>query len=547
MKKDVNGITNIKNGCIDYYYSLKIETSLRLCDLCESIQSKINSTIYNYDLEIASILEKNSKKYIKEKGIKELNVRIDCNQKQHENMILNPELDSIAQKIVNIEIDTTQKGIKIIPISEAQEQIKETEKEIENNYNFNLRIYGESFVNNYRVFVLPPYKIQLINENYVFIKAVLYIFNNGMMILRITVPIENLEMLPLFENNEDKYIKKIIDVYNLGNDINDNTIEVIKKSYYQYIFDSSKKNTNIIVISKVLKNIILADFDGVPQNIKDIPENVKVDLYKAIVAPIQKRENISFENRANEYIENNSCTYDGIKYITSSMGKCISVIDKNTIDYIENKMDLKRREETYKLAISSARVNLEFTFMIILLKNMNSALTYFEKEMKFNNIDKIQKEYNYNSIFILQLQQSCFGSVREQLAFFESKMIYFLDIKSSKERMDAIDSIIGSEKTRKELNFEKFLSIGGFLLTVIFGLPAIHETLTILRKSNLFIKRDIPIVTIDNCSIAIWIILIIILIFIVFVKNINVKNLMLKGIYRLKIFFIKKIKKLNNY
>ena len=126
-------------------------------------------------------------------------------------------------------------------------------------------------------------------------------------------------------------------------------------------------------------------------------------------------------------------------------------------------------------------------------------------------------------------------------------MIYFLDIKSSKERMDAIDSIIGSEKTRKELNFEKFLSIGGFLLTVIFGLPAIHETLTILRKSNLFIKRDIPIVTIDNCSIAIWIILIIILIFIVFVKNINVKNLMLKGIYRLKIFFIKKIKKLNNY
>ena len=356
------------------------------------------------------------------------------------------------------------------------------------------------------------------------------------MILRITVPIENLEMLPLFENNEDKYIKKIIDVYNLGNDINDNTIEVIKKSYYQYIFDSSKKNTNIIVISKVLKNIILADFDGVPQNIKDIPENVKVDLYKAIVAPIQKRENISFENRANEYIENNSRTYDGIKYITNSMGKCISVIDKNTIDYIENKMDLKRREETYKLAISSARRNLEFTFMIILLKNMNSALTYFEKEMKFNNIDKIQKEYNYNSIFILQLQQSCFGSVREQLAFFESKMIYFLDIKSSKERMDAIDSIIESEKTRKELNFEKFLSIGGFLLTVIFGLQAIHETLTILRKSNLFIKRDIPIVTIDNCSIAIWIILI----FIVFMKNINVKNLMLKGIYRLKIFFIKK-------
>jgi len=124
-------------------------------------------------------------------------------------------------------------------------------------------------------------------------------------------------------------------------------------------------------------------------------------------------------------------------------------------------------------------------------------------------------------------------------------MIYFLDVKSRDERMKAIDAIIENDNNTKSLNFQNFLSIGGFLLTVIFGLPAIYETLTILRKSNLFINKDIAILTIDNCSIAIWIALTIILTVILYWKNINVNNLILKWIYKLKIFFLKNIKRSN--
>lgn len=541
-----DGITKIKNGCIDYYYSLKVESDLKIYDLCESIQTEITSTIDNYNLKVISMFEKQVQESISKLGIKEFNVKADYNLEKRKDKILNLKPYEMSQEIVGIKLETASNGFKLIPISEVYEQINEIQNELEEEFDFNSEIYGKAFVDNYRMFKLPPYKIQLINNCYVFIKAVLYIFQNGMMILRITLPLKDLEIIPLFENNTDKYIKNIIDVCDFGNEIKDNTIDEIKNSYYKYILGSSKKNKNIIYISKVIQNIILADFDGIPSNVKDISKNTEEDLYKIIVAPIQKRDDISFEKRAKQYLNNNSYTCDGIKYITNSMGKCISIIDKDSISYIENDIDYKDRdkEEIYKMLINSVRRNIDFTFVIMLLKNMNSTLTYFQKEINSNNVHKVQKEYNYNVIFILQLQQTCFGSVREQLSFFENKMIFFLDKKSTKERMNAIDAIIEDEKHRRNFNFQNFLSIGGFLLTLIFGLPAIHETLTILRKSNIFIKKNIPIVTVENCSIIIWIVLIIFLSFIMYLKNVNIKNFISKVKVFLKSIFYhrKKIK-----
>lgn len=56
----------------------------------------------------------------------------------------------------------------------------------------------------------------------------LYIFKNGMMVLRISLPIQNVEITPLFEKESDKYIKKIIDEYNVGVDKFQNGMEEIK-------------------------------------------------------------------------------------------------------------------------------------------------------------------------------------------------------------------------------------------------------------------------------------------------------------------------------
>lgn len=519
--KEINcGINNIKNGCIEYYYSLSIETKLEFYNLCEVIDKKINSTIDNYNLNITSIFKNDIEKIISERNIKEYKLKNDFNEKEN-------KLDSTFQKLVRIELEDTEEGLKIFPISELNEKINEMAEELNDDYNFDSKIYGKAFVDKVKIFILPPYKIQLLNNKFVFLKPLLYIFKNKMMVLKISMPIKNVTSIQLFENNNDGYIKKIIDICDIGIDIKEIDFESIKDAYCEYILSSDKRIYAVVSLSKALSNIILADFDGIPQNIKDISEEVKEDLYRIAVAPIQKRKNTYFKDIANQYLATNSNINEGIQYIASKMGRCLSIIDKNIIDHYKEKTkgyDLTE-EEIYKLAINSVVRNLEFTLLIILLKNMNFTISYLQKDYNKNDIKKIQKEYNYNNIFILELQQTCYGSVREQLNFFEDKMTYFLDKENSENKMISIDAIIKDEIEEKNLNFQNFLSIGGILLTAVFGLPAIHETLTLLRMSNIIIKQDIPIITIENSSIMLWIFLIVFLYIKLFIKRYKKKAL----------------------
>jgi len=55
------------------------------------------------------------------------------------------------------------------------------------------------------------------------------------------------------------------------------------------------------------------------------------------------------------------------------------------------------------------------------------------------------------------------------------------------------------------------LAFGSIAFTALFGLPAIHDTVSLIRKLSIFTKKDIPIVSIQNLSITVWVIFIIFL------------------------------------
>ncbi len=529
MKCKDSGITNINDGCIDYYYSLQIKTKLNFDNLCKCIKNKINSTLEEYNSEITAILKNDIKHNFSKKDLKKINVNINNKDKLKNSKKFN--LNSQTQKVLKIELEETDKELKIYPISEFTDKMEKMNEKAVKNYYFYKKIYGESFIYNVGRFVLPTYKVQLMNNIEVFIEPVLFVFKNEMMILRISIPIQKVKIIPLFENNIDKYISNFIDVYDIGKGTKVNNIEELSEIYCKYIYSSSKKIKFIQKLSKCLENIILANFDGMPSNVKEISEDIEEALYRVIVAPIQRIDNISFKDVAKEYMKNNSTNYNGIKYITSSMGKCLSIIDTNTIRYIKKNVCCKdKNEEIYEQAIDTIRMNVEFALLIIALKNMNNIISHLRKKIDNMNFYEIQKEYNYNSLFILQLQESCFGSVREQISWFENNMKYFLDSNNVKEKNNAINSIIENEINTRNDKFQNFLSVGSFFITIIFGLQAIYEALTIIRKSNIFINRDIPIVTIENCSIGVWIILTCILFWAVFFqkrkfrRKINIKN-----------------------
>lgn len=54
-----------------------------------------------------------------------------------------------------------------------------------------------------------------------------------------------------------------------------------------------------------------------------------------------------------------------VKYITSTMGRCVSIIDKNVTEVSEKEIT---KDEIYNHLINTVRINIEFALIIILLK-----------------------------------------------------------------------------------------------------------------------------------------------------------------------------------
>jgi len=507
----MKGINYIKKGCIDTYYALKVDTKITYVEMCNIIRKQIDSTRYRFNEQVEAKLKEDIEKSISESNFEEIkNIKLKTNYEHKVKKKGEMCSKDFSQSISGISVEFTENGFKFSPKLELDEEMNEYEEIQQSDYNTCSRIYGKTFVDNCQRFYLPPLKVQLINNEMVYLKLVLYVFKNKMMILRISIPIQNVETTMLIENNLDGYIKNIIDELDIGIDGQSKSIEDIKNVYLRYIKNSSKKITNIAFASTALTNIILADFEDMLDNIRVIPDAIAEDLYKISVAPIEKRHQDAFKGIAKEYISNNSQVYDGIAYIVNSMGKCISIIDRTMIEYLKEDKAIED-ENISKEIVNSLQINVEFAFIILLLRKMNAGYTYLQKEIKEKNFDKAQKEYHINNIFILQLQQCAYGSVKEQIDFLEEKMYYFVATKDMQEKMKSMDYIIKENREKKKKRFQNFLAIVGVLLTTILGLPTIHETLTILKKT-ICANIDIPIINIENSSIALWIILLMFLI-----------------------------------
>ena len=113
---------------------------------------------------------------------------------------------------------------------------------------------------------------------------------------------------------------------------------------------------------------------------------------------------------------------------------------------------------------------------------------------------------NKNVIFINELQEECFGSVSEQIEFLERAMRYYLKPEIMKEKLSAIDNILRIEREKKEGKFQNFITKGGFLISLLFGFPAIYDTIIIIRKLLFFIPADVPYLTLESVSALVWIV-----------------------------------------
>ena len=100
-----------------------------------------------------------------------------------------------------------------------------------------------------------------------------------------------------------------------------------------------------------------------------------------------------------------------------------------------------------------------------------------------------------------------YGSVSEQISIFENMMPYYTKQKITDTKLSAIDNILNNKRQEQNNNFQNFIAIGGLLLAIFWGLPSIYDTLKLLRDFFTFIPQNIPYISINNCSIFLWLVL----------------------------------------
>ncbi len=511
-------IERIQSGRIDYYIPLTFETEQSYAELREKVADCIDQDIANHLSSIEASVRESLSKISDKIHINPANK--EPFKKKFRKLLCKQETITTAnsgQAIGNMtaELLPSKKGglaVKVIPeeteiYSNRRDELLHEQKQYE-------QAYGFAFTNAQDRYVLLPLRLKLNNNQYVWLNAILCIFENMMGILKIELPLINVSTEPLMTYNYDAYIGSMKNQWGMNLENQAITIEKICVAYLEKIANSCKIAI-LIHPEGILRNIILVRYDGMPKQIENIPDQTQEDLYQIIAAPVSKIDCTSYKKIAREYLDSQSWERHNLKYITSTTGGCLSIIDEELLNWQQDRCKAAGIEDSAlmdHMLIRDLCINVEFALVIPLLKHLNVTYTYAKKNTNRKEVYGAQMKYNMNVMFISKLQEHCYGSASEQEIAFERMMPYYLkeDIKAAK--MQALDRIIADKESQRSNSFQTFMSVAGFVVALLFGLPAIYETLSIIREICCFIEKDIPYLTAANTSFLMWVMLMVLLI-----------------------------------
>lgn len=533
MKNKDLGIQKIKYGEIHFYYPIKFNSKISYTQICESIKKSPllftdeyqQKVMDSFGYSFAKIFENIKDELESTNSLDNTCILKMHDYKKYRNMNT-PPMEIQPDRIL-LEFESGESSIKIHFKDADLELLNRRLIRSKEEYELSLKFYGKSYANRQDRFLLLPIQLELESGESTWLYPFLYVFENNMGILKLELPLVNSNTYPLFSNDLDKLIKKIINKWNIKDFIPTCTFFSIKNSYLDKLYTDTQ--LEFISYPTDIKNIILVDFDGIPQNLNSIPDSIQEDLYRIVCAPVPSRENTSYKKDAIEYIKNHSWGGHGIKYIIKSTGGCLSFVDHSILNYVCE--DYKTQEQSTVLTpfddyyimcnnlAKSLCLNVEFALLVSLLKKTNESNDYFNKITSSKKLSETQIEYHKNILFISELQEDCYGSVSEQTACVEQMMPHYFKSELTIAKKMAINDILKQKEQENNERFQNYISTGGLILSLIFGLPSLYETLSIIRSLFSFIPYNIPYLTLENTSTILWFILNIIIIKNIFIKS----------------------------
>lgn len=506
------GINEIKYCEYHSYYPFRFETPLSYEEICNRIIASPLVLCPQHTEQLNNALALTAEEFCNdfnnEAPIENFSIRPLT---EHDSSApiteLLPDDICIETEIVGDKVRTRLSSYEI----RYHEQISE-----QSNYEFqeSLRIYGDTFTKTQERIFLLPMQIELYNGTKVWLTARLFIFSNKYAILKLELPLYNVSTGPFRANDIDPYVSEIINRWNIPGMNVDIPYSDLAAEYLDCL--CKMININLTGYENKLDHIIMIDYDNIPAKVTNFHEDTLYDLYSIICAPIPPNKETYFKDLAMDYVNLNQWTPGNVKYLLKTTGGCLSTIDRNTIQNFAKKVDFNYNDPDsnindillfYNCLANNIRVASEFVLTVLVLKKTLLSASYDLKAALPKQLLKIRKHYNENVRYLCEIQEYCFGSVSEQLKIFERHMPYYFKTELNEKKMKAIDDILDQQENQRRLKFNDFIATSGIVIASILGLPAIHETLTLLN--DMFIKSNIPLISVNNMSFIFWISLII--------------------------------------
>ena len=154
-----------------------------------------------------------------------------------------------------VPISEHTKGIRIELPLEEMETYHDRRNELIKIYEKYKELYGLKFTNSQEIFVLLPLHIQLNNGEYVWLNAILFVFQNKMGILKLELPLSNVSSQPLMEYKFNAYIKNIEIPWLVDMRIQKNTIDCICEAYKKRLIEDV--GISVRRVGESFRNILL--------------------------------------------------------------------------------------------------------------------------------------------------------------------------------------------------------------------------------------------------------------------------------------------------
>ena len=372
-------------------------------------------------------------------------------------------------------------------------------------------VHGKELNQKTTISLMSPMVMKFINGSEILCPIFMYLVNTGLGILKIRVPLDEMNAEVLKTLPLEKWYKSVSLVH-----INDNRIDYEvcdeKNNYVDDIVSLLRKMINTTFSGHLVsehKNLCFENFVLYnTSNPNILSKSFKSEELRELYHVCFPENYLEFpsNSKVNDFWNTSHCDIGGIDFVSGVPGRMLIFSDVDKLLNFHKRKEINDKLEYFE---NSLQFSFDWPICIALWKKINEINFFDSSENNYHKINYNNAVYNLRENELDSMLDLCPLNCKKVYQF-----IYNILTQSLNSFNNRVERLLMLENYAKERFNEKrtliFESIA-FLGTAIFGLPAIFETVGLVRITIFPFTGDmVKGITINEISLGIWGVIIVI-------------------------------------